>query len=253
LDAVGEVLAERQQGDLSWGIGASLAILLHGAIAGVLVLSALHHPVHFVTPRAVNVRLVQAGNLKGGTPAAPPPEEKPPEKPKIIKPAEEPPPPPPPSNKALLLPTKEKEKEKKPAVPSVPGPATKQPNQQAAAPAAAPSAQPGTGGAVGMGGNVGVGGATFDQPDFNYSYYVERMLVTIGMNWFKPAESVPISPMIRFRIERDGTINDPQIERSSGLPYVDRAALRAVMASSPLPPLPQEFSGRYLGVHLIFE
>jgi Gram-negative bacterial tonB protein. len=79
------------------------------------------------------------------------------------------------------------------------------------------------------------------------------MLVTIGMNWFKPAESVPISPMIRFRIERDGTIGDPQLERSSGLPFVDRAALRAVMASSPLPPLPQEFTGKYLGVHLIFE
>jgi protein TonB len=235
-----------------WGIGATLALLLHGAIAAALVLSALHHPVRFVTPRAVNVRLVQAGTLRGGTPAAPAPEEKPPEKPKIIKPAEEPPPPPP-SSKALLLPTKEKEKEKKPAVPSVPGPSTKQPNQQAAAPAAPAAAQPGTGGAAGMGGNVGVGGATFDQPDFNYSYYVERMLVTIGMNWFKPAESVPISPMIRFRIERDGTINDPQIERSSGLPFVDRAALRAVMASSPLPPLPQEFGGRYLGVHLIFE
>src|SRR6185369_10016554 len=109
------------------------------------------------------------------------------------------------------------------------------------------------GGRAGSGGNVGVGGATFDQPDFNYSYYVERMLVTIGLNWFKPAESVPISPMIRFRIERDGTISDPQLERSSGLPFVDRAALRAVMASSPLPPLPQEFSGKYLGVHLIFE
>jgi periplasmic protein TonB len=251
LDAVGEVLAERQRSDLPWGFGATLAFLLHAAIGATLVLSALHHPVRFVTPRAVNVRLVQAGRLQGGTPAAAP-EAPPPEKPKIIKPAEEPPPPPP-SKKALLLPTKEKEKEKKPAVPSVPGPATKQPNQQAPAASAPPSAQPGTGGPVGSGGNVGIGGATFDQPDFNYSYYVERMLVTIGMNWFKPAESVPISPMIRFRIERDGTINDPQIERSSGLPFVDRAALRAVMASSPLPPLPQEFGGKYLGVHLIFE
>src|SRR5262249_21861707 len=169
--AVGEVLAERRQGDLPWGFGATLALLLHGAIAAVLILSALHHPVRFVTPRAVNVRLVQAGTLQGGTPAAPPAEVKAPEKPEIIKPAEEPPPPAPPSKKALLLPTREKEKEKKPAVPSVPGPATRQPNQQpAAAPAAPPSAQPGTG-AVGMGGNVGVGGATFDQPDFNYSYY----------------------------------------------------------------------------------
>ena len=249
MDAVGEVLAERQHSDLPWGFGTSLAVLLHAGIGAILVISALHRPVRLITPRAVNVRLVQAGTLQGGAPAAVP--EKPaPEKPKIIKPAEEQPPPP--SEKAKLLPAKEKEK--KPAVPSVPGPATKMANQQPAAiPAAPSSAKPGTGGLAGMGGNVGVGGATFDQPDFNYSYYVERMLVTIGMNWFKPAESVPISPMIRFRIERDGTISDPQVERSSGLPYVDRAALRAVMASSPLGPLPQEFSGRYLGVHLIFE
>jgi TonB family protein len=248
MDAVGEVLAERQQGDLPWGIGASLAVLLHAFIGATLVISAMHRPARFVAPRAVAVRLVQAGNLRGGEPVTVP-EAPPPEKPKIIKPAEEQPPPP--SQKAKLLPAKEKEK--KPAVPSVPGPATKMANQQPAAPAAPSSGKPGTGGPAGMGGNVGVGGATFDQPDFNYSYYVERMLVTIGMNWFKPAESVPISPMIRFRIERDGTISDPQLERSSGLPFVDRAALRAVMASSPLPPLPQEFGGRYLGVHLIFE
>ena len=247
MDAVGEVLAEKGHGDLPWGMGASLAVLLHAGIGVILVASAFHRPGRFVAPRAVAVRLVQAGRLQGGAPVEAPPAPAP-EKPKIIKPAEEEPPPP--SPKAKLLPAKEDKK--KPPVPSVPGPPTKQANQQAAAPAA-PSAKPGTGGPVGMGGNVGVGGATFDQPDFNYSYYVERMLVTIGMNWFKPAESVPISPMIRFRIERDGSISDPQVERSSGLPYVDRAALRAVMASSPLPPLPQEFGGRYLGVHLIFE
>ena len=247
MDAVGEVLAQREGRDLPWATGATLAFLLHAGIGAILVISALHRPARFVTPRAVAVRLVQAGTLRGGAPVPVP--EAPPEKPKIIKPAEEQPPPP--SPKAKLLPAKEKEK--KPAVPSVPGPSTKTANQQPAAAPAAPAAVPGTGGPAGMGGNVGVGGATFDQPDFNYSYYVERMLVTIGMNWFKPAESVPISPMIRFRIERDGTISDPQVERSSGLPFVDRAALRAVMASSPLAPLPQEFGGRYLGVHLIFE
>ena len=248
MDAVGEVLAERQHNDLPLGMGTSLAVLLHAGIGAILVISAIHRPARFVQPRAVAVRLVQAGTLRGGAPVAvaEPPA---PEKPKIIKPAEEELPPPP-SPKAKLLPAKE-EKKKAP-VPSVPGPSTKTANQQPAA-ASAASAKPGTGGPAGMGGTVGVGGATFDQPDFNYSYYVERMLVTIGMNWFKPAESVPISPMIRFRIERDGSIGDPQVERSSGLPFVDRAALRAVMASSPLPPLPQEFAGRYLGVHLIFE
>lgn len=249
MDAVGDVLAESDHGGIPWAVGTSLAVLLHGTVAALLIFSALQSPVRFVVPRAVNVRLVQAGSLTGGAPAEVP--EKPPEKPKILKPSPPEEVPPPPSSKAMILPAKEKEQKKKP---SVPGPPSKTASQAQPAPVpATASAQPGTGGAVGTGGNVGVGGATFDQPDFNYSYYVERMLVTIGMNWFKPAESVPISPMIRFRIERDGTISDPQLERSSGLSYVDRAALRAVMASSPLPPLPQEFGGRYLGVHLIFE
>ena len=249
MDAVGDILAEREKGDLPWGIGTSLAVLLHVGIGAVMVISALHRPANFVQPRAVAVRLVQAGTLRGGPPVQAAAEPVP-EKPKIVKPAEEEPPAP--SPKALLLPAKEKEKKQ----PSSSAPQSRSaPHEPAAAPApaAAPSSHPGTGGPAGMGGNVGVGGATFDQPDFNYSYYVERMLVTIGMNWFKPAESVPISPMVRFRIERDGTIGEPQLERSSGLPFVDRAALRAVMASSPLPPLPQEFGGKYLGVHLIFE
>jgi TonB family protein len=248
MDAVGEVLAARDRSDIPWATGTSLAVLLHAGVAAMLVISALHRPARYIVPRAVAVRLIQAGTLAGGAPVEVP--EKVPEKPKILKPAPPEEPPPPPSPKAKLLPAKEKEEKKKP---SVPGPQSK--TSSPALPAAAPaptSERQGTG-PVGTGGNVGVGGATFDQPDFNYSYYVERMLVTIGMNWFKPAESVPISPMIRFRIERDGTISDPQVERSSGLPFVDRAALRAVIASSPLAPLPQEFGGRYLGVHLIFE
>lgn len=247
MDAVGLIIAERERTDIPWGMGASLAVLLHVGLGAILVISALHRPANFVQPRAVAVRLVQAGTLKGGPPAAPAAEPVA-EKPKIVKPAEEEPPPP--SPKALLLPAREKEKKKAP-VPAPQSPSA--PREAPAAPAALPSTQPGTGGPAGAGGNVGVSGATFDQPDFNYSSYVQRMLVTIGMNWFKPAESVPISPMIRFRIERDGTIGDPQVERSSGLPFVDRAALRAVMASSPLPPLPQEFAGKFLGVHLIFE
>jgi TonB family protein len=246
MDAVGDILAEKEGSDLPWGMGVSLAILLHAGLGATLVISALHRPANFVQPRAVAVRLVQAGTLKGGPPVEAVAEPVP-EKPKIVKPAEEEPPAP--SPKALLLPAKDKEKKK----PSVPAPQSKTAAQEPASPPAAASTRPGTGGPAGNGGTVGVGGATFDQPDFHYSYYVERMLVTIGMNWFKPAESVPISPMIRFRIERDGTIGDPQLERSSGLPFVDRAALRAVMASSPLPPLPQEFTGKYLGVHLIFE
>jgi TonB family protein len=48
-------------------------------------------------------------------------------------------------------------------------------------------------------------------------------------------------------------VTDIRIVKSSGLPFVDRAALRAVEASSPLPPLPAEYAGAHLGVQLDFE
>jgi len=38
----------------------------------------------------------------------------------------------------------------------------------------------------------------------------------------------------------------------SGVSVYDRAAVRAVYAANPLPPLPPEFAGERLGVHLRF-
>src|SRR6476660_7489502 len=118
MDAVGDILAEREHSDIPWATGASLALLLHVGLGAILVISALHRPGNFVQPRAVAVRLVQAGTLRGGPPPAPVPVAEPvPEKPKIVKPADVEPPPPPPSKKALLMPAKEKEK-KAPPVPA---------------------------------------------------------------------------------------------------------------------------------------
>ena len=210
------------------------------------------HPVRFVSPRAVAVRLLPAGSLKGGeAPAPAPAPAPPPETKKILKPAPEDEPPPP-TDKAVLLPSKEKDKDKKtPATATRPAPErAKAPD--VSLPSSGESTGGGSGGPVGAGGNVGVSGAAFDS-DFQFSYYVERMLVSIGMNWFKPAQAGTVSPVIHFKIERDGTVSDATVERSSGLPFVDRAALRAVISSSPLPPLPAEYSGSQLGVHLKFD
>jgi TonB family protein len=57
---------------------------------------------------------------------------------------------------------------------------------------------------------------------------------------------------VYFAIDRDGTIRDAKIETPSGDGTFDRAALRAVLESSPLPPLPFGYAGTYLGVHLTF-
>ena len=246
MDTVGDIIAARSHDRFPWGAGTALAILLHGSIAGLIVYASIAKPTRFVNPRTVAVRLLPAGSLKGG--AAPAPSIAPePEKNKILKPAPEDAPPPP-TDKAVLIPTKE-DKKATASRPSAPGPKA----PEVSLPSAGDSPGGGGGGPIGAGGNVGVSGATLDDADFKYSYYIERMLVAIGMNWFKPAQAGTVSPVVHFKIEKDGTISDATVERSSGLPFVDRAALRAVLTSSPLPPLPSEYGGTQLGVHLKFE
>jgi protein TonB len=247
MDAVGNVLAQREHERFPWGAGVSLAVLLHAAIGAGLLISA-GRTVRFAPTRTVSVRLLPAGALRRGAPVSVPARE--PERPRIVKPpAEEPPLPP--TEKAKLLPSKEEKKKPQP-VPAASAPAAKRPPSASVPAGSSDGGQAGSGtGAAGVG--VGIGGARFDQPDFNYSYYAERISAAIGMNWFKPAVSVPVNPVVHFRIARDGTISDAEVTTGSGLPYVDRAALRAVLASSPLPPLPSEFPGGSVGVSVVFE
>jgi len=58
---------------------------------------------------------------------------------------------------------------------------------------------------------------------------------------------------VTFDILRDGTINGVQVTQSSGIPEVDRSAVRAVVASSPVNPLPPDYSGGSLAVKFYFD
>ena len=74
------------------------------------------------------------------------------------------------------------------------------------------------------------------------------------MNWFKPDPvGARRTPSCTFRSRATARSPTPRIVTSSGLPFVDRAALRAVLASSPLPPLPAEYGGPHLGIQVVFE
>jgi protein TonB len=44
--------------------------------------------------------------------------------------------------------------------------------------------------------------------------------------------------LVSFTIHRDGRVTDPVVERSSGFPALDEAALRMLRDASPVPPLP---------------
>jgi len=248
VDAVGDILAERGMRTPEWKAGALGTVLLHAGVGAALLIAArLPAKRHFITAQAVAVRLVPLASVRGSRAEA----EQPVSRPVIEKPQDVPEP----SAKALPLPEKSKKEPPPPAHPSRTSPqATKKASGSAVdLPQPGESAEGSPTGVAGAGSTFGTSLSAFDSADFNYSYYVSRMLASIGANWFKPTDQAVSPPVIFFKIGRDGSISDVQIERSSGFPFVDRAAQRAVIASSPLPPLPADFHESSLGVHLKFQ
>jgi TonB family protein len=57
---------------------------------------------------------------------------------------------------------------------------------------------------------------------------------------------------VHFRINRDGSVSDPELVRSSGLQYTDRMAIRAVLEAQ-FPPLPADWTGQNVGLTVNFE
>jgi len=257
MDSVGNILADRQADRVPWASATLLALVLHAAVLGGLIFSMFAKPMKYAAPRAVAVRLLRAGSIRAPQVQAPPAPAPPPvaEKPKIEKPPD-PEEQPKPSEKAVLLPAKEDPKKKKPTPPPIsrPGrpvntPAVSLPTGDEETPASAGA----TGPAAGAGGTAGIGGFKIDQADFKYPIYIDRMVAIMSVNWFKPAQVVQTNPVVHFQIQKDGTITDVALVTSSGLPFVDRAAMRAVYASSPLPPLPADYVGSHLGIQVVFE
>jgi protein TonB len=99
----------------------------------------------------------------------------------------------------------------------------------------------------------GIGnGARLDVADFCCPEYVEQMVQRIRANWDQRAEVRGVT-IVKYTIQRNGTITNADVEQSSGYTQLDLNALRAVMTTRQLPPLPSAFSNATLPVHLTFE
>ncbi|OGD18147.1 MAG: hypothetical protein A2V76_03075 [Candidatus Aminicenantes bacterium RBG_16_63_14] len=79
----------------------------------------------------------------------------------------------------------------------------------------------------------------------------------ITANWFQslvdPGVGGLLQTQVYFRIYRNGQISDVKIDVSSGVESFDLSARRAIEASKPFAPLPNEYDGQYLGITLVFE
>jgi protein TonB len=90
-----------------------------------------------------------------------------------------------------------------------------------------------------------------------FPWYVEAVQRKISGNWLQAA----VDPNLRwaprvvasFQVMRDGTVANIQVTRSSGNASVDTSAVRAIHDSSPMQPLPNEYSGSYVNVEFWFD
>ena len=89
--------------------------------------------------------------------------------------------------------------------------------------------------------HIGLSGPPGAVSDFPFAYYLISVRNAIARNYYEPQLTRRVRATIVFHIRRDGTVEDASVETPSGVPLFDQAALRAVLASSPLPRLPADF------------
>ena len=99
----------------------------------------------------------------------------------------------------------------------------------------------------------GVGsGSTLDVDNFCCPDYIALMVEKIRTNWDPRAEVAGLV-VVKYTIQRDGTIVNASIEKQSGYTALDFGSLRAVVGTRQFLPLPAAFPNPSLTVHLHFD
>jgi periplasmic protein TonB len=103
---------------------------------------------------------------------------------------------------------------------------------------------------------IGQGGGDFA---LRYGWYVDAVRRRISQNWLQST----IDPGVRaaraakctftFTILRDGTVKDIRVAQTSGNYSMDTSAQRALLSSSPMPALPNDYSGSSVNVTFDFD
>ena len=242
MDAVSRIVIERERSRPRLLPYALIALFFHSCIVGAIFLASRHAAARPAQMPSVSVKIVR------------PEPQKPRQRPAASDPRPTRPPP-----KATPIPEPEPEPEPVETVLAEPDPSERLPSEDAmaapeqkATPRPTPVPAP-----AGSGSGLSVGGDNGQQipgipSDFHFAYYVQRMLALIESRWYKPAAPAGTKARVRFTIDREGGLSRIELESSSGNSSFDRAALRAMYAANPLPPLPPAYAKSSLTVHLTF-
>ena len=88
--------------------------------------------------------------------------------------------------------------------------------------------------------------------DFCCNEYILILRDRVLQSW-NGRSDFPATVVVRFVIERDGTLRDARVEKPSGSASLDLAAQRAVITARQIPPLPAAYTNPTLTVHFTFE
>jgi len=108
----------------------------------------------------------------------------------------------------------------------------------------------GEGFGLSSGGGPGTG-SRLDVANFCCPDYLITMTERIRANW-NQKQNASGEAVVRFTIQRDGTLTNVALEQSSGSPVLDLAAQRALAVTRQIPALPAQYPDSTLGVHLTF-
>lgn len=97
-------------------------------------------------------------------------------------------------------------------------------------------------------------GGTFDTKGYPLEEYINIIEERVKENWLIPSNLrySQGSTTIIFYIRKDGQSIGVRVDVSSGNNSLDIAALRAVVQSSPFPPLPKDFPADRVGARFVF-
>jgi len=86
---------------------------------------------------------------------------------------------------------------------------------------------------------------TFDTSDYKYAGYMRKLKEKIESIWVYPPEAQAKGwygdLKIRFTIKKDGKLGAVELERTSGYPVLDKAAIKALKDCEPYWPVPEEW------------
>jgi len=96
-----------------------------------------------------------------------------------------------------------------------------------------------------------------DTKGVDFGPYLARVIFNVRRNWYS---MIPVAAKlgqkgrvgIVFAIVKDGSVPQLRLVATSGSDPLDRAAVAAIRASDPFPPLPEEFTGEHLVLQFIF-